>query len=61
MLGAFNRDRARTIESFRRLAALDVETVCFGHGEPITSGVGGHIREVAAALPFSRLVAPPTP
>ena len=37
MLGTFNQDRAQTVASFKRLAALDVETACFGHGEPITS------------------------
>ena len=50
MLGTFNQDRVRTIESFRRLAALDVETVCFGHGGPIASGAGDRIREVAQRL-----------
>ena len=40
MLGTFNQDRARTVASFRRLADLDVETACFGHGEPIPSGAG---------------------
>lgn len=50
MLGTFNQDRARTVESFRRLAALDVDTACFGHGEPIVSGAGARFREVAAAL-----------
>jgi glyoxylase-like metal-dependent hydrolase (beta-lactamase superfamily II) len=50
MLGAFNQNRAQTVASFRRLAALDVETACFGHGEPITSGAGDRIREVAATL-----------
>nr|WP_090343845.1 MBL fold metallo-hydrolase [Mycolicibacterium malmesburyense]CRL75042.1 Zn-dependent hydrolase [Mycolicibacterium malmesburyense] len=50
MLGTFNQDRARTVASFRRLAALDVDTACFGHGEPIVSGAGGRLREVAAAL-----------
>ncbi|OBG94925.1 MBL fold metallo-hydrolase [Mycobacterium sp. E136] len=50
MLGTFNQDRARTVESFRRLAALDVDTACFGHGEPIVSGAGARLREVAAAL-----------
>ena len=50
MLGTFNQDRARTVESFRRLAALDVETVCFGHGEPITSGAGRLLTEAAGSL-----------
>ncbi|TVT24157.1 MBL fold metallo-hydrolase [Amycolatopsis rhizosphaerae] len=50
MLGIFNLDRSRAAESFRRLAELDVETACFGHGEPITSGAGTRLREVAAGL-----------
>jgi glyoxylase-like metal-dependent hydrolase (beta-lactamase superfamily II) len=50
MLGTFNQDRAQTVASFQRLAALDVETACFGHGEPISSGAGDRIREVAATL-----------
>ena len=50
MLGVFNQDRAQTVASFKRLAALDVETACFGHGEPITSGAGAQIRDVAATL-----------
>jgi glyoxylase-like metal-dependent hydrolase (beta-lactamase superfamily II) len=51
MLGTFNQDRARTVASFQRLAALDVETACFGHGEPIVSGASERIREVAVTLP----------
>ena len=50
MLGTFNQDRARTVASFQRLAALDVETACFGHGEPITNGAGDRIRETAVTL-----------
>ena len=50
MLGVFNQDRARTVESFHRLAALDVETACFGHGEPIVSQAGDRMREVAVTL-----------
>jgi glyoxylase-like metal-dependent hydrolase (beta-lactamase superfamily II) len=50
MLGTFNQDRARTVASFQRLAGLDVETACFGHGEPITSGAGDRIRATAATL-----------
>ena len=49
MLGTFNQDRARTVESFRRLAALNVETACFGHGEPITSGAGRLLADAAAS------------
>jgi glyoxylase-like metal-dependent hydrolase (beta-lactamase superfamily II) len=50
MLGTFNQDRARTVASFQRLAALDAETACFGHGEPIASGAGARIREIAEQL-----------
>jgi hypothetical protein len=50
MLGTFNQDRPQTVASFRRLAALDAETACFGHGEPIASGACDRIREVAATL-----------
>ena len=50
MLGTFNQDRARTVASFKRLAALDVETACFGHGDPIESGAGDRIRETAVTL-----------
>jgi len=44
------QDRPQTVASFRRLAALDAETACFGHGEPIASGACDRIREVAATL-----------
>jgi glyoxylase-like metal-dependent hydrolase (beta-lactamase superfamily II) len=50
MLGTFNQNRGQTVASFRRLAGLDVETACFGHGEPISSGACNRIREVAATL-----------
>ena len=50
MLGTFNQDRARAVASFQRLAALDVETARFGHGEPIASGAGARIREIAERL-----------
>jgi glyoxylase-like metal-dependent hydrolase (beta-lactamase superfamily II) len=50
MLGVFNQNRARTVESFRRLAALDVQTACFGHGEPITSDAGELLRRAATTL-----------
>jgi glyoxylase-like metal-dependent hydrolase (beta-lactamase superfamily II) len=50
MLGTFNQDKARTIASVQRLAVLDVDTACFGHGEPIASGAGARIREMAGKL-----------
>ena len=50
MLGTFNQDRARTVASFQRLAALDVDTACFGHGEPIVSRAGDRAREAGVTL-----------
>jgi len=35
ILGVFNIDRTETVASLCRLAELDVETACFGHGEPL--------------------------
>ncbi|WP_066943157.1 MBL fold metallo-hydrolase [Streptomyces lushanensis] len=35
VLGPFNHDRALARESFRRFADIDVDTVCFGHGQPL--------------------------
>lgn len=49
ILGVFNTDRKRAIESFHRLADLDVDTVCFGHGDPIVGGAGKRLREAAEA------------
>jgi len=31
---------AQARESVRKLSALPVEVLCFGHGEPILEGVG---------------------
>jgi glyoxylase-like metal-dependent hydrolase (beta-lactamase superfamily II) len=43
--GVFNTDRESLLESFRRLAALDVEIACFGHTDPFTSDAGKKLRE----------------
>ncbi|GAB3800026.1 MBL fold metallo-hydrolase [Micromonospora zhanjiangensis] len=48
--GLFNVDRAAALESFRRLAALDVEVACFGHGEPVTADAGHRMRAVTTRL-----------
>ncbi|MCT7659654.1 MBL fold metallo-hydrolase [Mycobacterium deserti] len=50
MLGTFNQDRARAVASFHRMARLDVETACFGHGEPIPSGAATRLLDTAAGL-----------
>lgn len=48
VLGPFNVAREAAIASFRRLAALDVDTVCVPHGGPIRTGARGVL---AAATP----------
>lgn len=35
VLGPFNTDRELAWRSLERLAALDVEVACFGHGQPV--------------------------
>lgn len=50
MLGVFNVDRTKTIEPFRRLAELDTEIACFGHGDPIIDSAGAKLRTTAAEL-----------
>ncbi|WP_306190670.1 MBL fold metallo-hydrolase [Streptomyces sp. MK5] len=47
VLGVFDLDRAQAIASFRRLAALDAEVACFGHGDPVTTQAGRALRESA--------------
>lgn len=37
MLGPFNLDRGRAWASLQRLATIDVDVACFGHGAPVTS------------------------
>jgi glyoxylase-like metal-dependent hydrolase (beta-lactamase superfamily II) len=47
MVGVFNVDRAQAAASLRRLAALDAEVACFGHGEPLTRDAGAELRAAA--------------
>jgi glyoxylase-like metal-dependent hydrolase (beta-lactamase superfamily II) len=51
ILGVFNADPAQAAGSFRRLAALDTEIACFGHGEPLTRGAAASLRAAAGRLP----------
>jgi glyoxylase-like metal-dependent hydrolase (beta-lactamase superfamily II) len=44
ILGVFNADPAQAAKSFERLAALDAEVACFGHGEPVLQGAGRELR-----------------
>ncbi|MEU6431185.1 MBL fold metallo-hydrolase [Microbispora sp. NPDC046973] len=50
ILGVFNADPPAAVASLARQAALDVEIACFGHGEPVTEGASGLIRDAAARL-----------
>ncbi|MEU6476951.1 MBL fold metallo-hydrolase [Streptomyces sp. NPDC047017] len=45
--GVFNLDRDRVLASFRRLAALDTDVACFGHGDPVTARAGERLRRAA--------------
>ncbi|MER5914924.1 MBL fold metallo-hydrolase [Streptomyces sp. NPDC001982] len=47
MLGVFNLDRARAIASFHRLAGLDADVACFGHGDPVTGQASAVLRKAA--------------
>ncbi|HEU4948708.1 MAG TPA: MBL fold metallo-hydrolase [Kribbella sp.] len=48
ILGVFNQDLAQVVRSAGRLAELDAEVVCFGHGEPVRSSGAARLRELAA-------------
>jgi glyoxylase-like metal-dependent hydrolase (beta-lactamase superfamily II) len=50
ILGPFNVAREDAIESFRRLAQLDIDVACFGHGDPISSNAGVELRKSAQRL-----------
>jgi glyoxylase-like metal-dependent hydrolase (beta-lactamase superfamily II) len=50
MLGVFNVDPAQAAASFARLAALDTEIVCAGHGDPITADAAAFLRAAAEQL-----------
>ncbi|MGW1895619.1 MBL fold metallo-hydrolase [Streptomyces sp. NPDC002004] len=47
MLGVFNLDRRRAVESFAKLAALETEVACFGHGDPVTEHADEVLRTVS--------------
>jgi glyoxylase-like metal-dependent hydrolase (beta-lactamase superfamily II) len=48
VLGVFNVDEERMLAGFHRMAELEVETACFGHGDPVVTGAGAVLREAAA-------------
>ncbi|MBW5483819.1 MBL fold metallo-hydrolase [Streptomyces bambusae] len=61
MLGVFNVDRAQAIESFRRLAALEPEVACFGHGDPLVEGTAAALRAAAEGADATAADVPPAP
>ncbi|WP_333738245.1 MBL fold metallo-hydrolase [Streptomyces sp. IBSBF 2806] len=49
MVGVFNTDRSRALESLRALSQLDAEVACFGHGEAIVGSASAALRAAAAS------------
>ncbi len=46
----FTADRATAAQSIARLARLDVDVLCCGHGAPIVADARGRLQELAARL-----------
>jgi glyoxylase-like metal-dependent hydrolase (beta-lactamase superfamily II) len=51
ILGVFNTDPTVAVESFIRLAQLDAELACFGHGEALRTEAGARLKDAALAMP----------
>ncbi|MER6426379.1 MULTISPECIES: MBL fold metallo-hydrolase [Streptomyces] len=49
MPGVFNLDRPRLLDSVRRLADLEPEVACFGHGAPVLGRAAAALRRATAA------------
>lgn len=52
ILGVFNLDRAQATASFVRLADLDADVACFGHGEPVIGNAQARLQHAARQLPI---------
>ena len=50
IVGVFNVDTEEARRSFRRLAQLDVDVVCFGHGAPLDRDASRAFRRLAEKL-----------
>ncbi|MDF5759307.1 MBL fold metallo-hydrolase [Spongiactinospora sp. TRM90649] len=48
--GVFNVDPPQALDSFRRVALLETEIACFGHGEPVAGGASARFREAVGRL-----------
>jgi glyoxylase-like metal-dependent hydrolase (beta-lactamase superfamily II) len=53
ILGPFNVDREQAIETFRELAKLDVDTPCFGHGDPVRTDASAALRDAVRSERFT--------
>lgn len=51
MPGVFNMDRDELLRSFRRLAGLDAEVACVGHGDPVMNARAALGRAAALSTP----------
>jgi glyoxylase-like metal-dependent hydrolase (beta-lactamase superfamily II) len=49
--GVLNLDRRQLLASFHRLAALDADVACFGHGDPVVGQACRALRAAAARHP----------
>jgi glyoxylase-like metal-dependent hydrolase (beta-lactamase superfamily II) len=49
MVGVFNADPTLAAASARRLASLDAEIACFGHGEPLRRDAAASLAELEHA------------
>jgi glyoxylase-like metal-dependent hydrolase (beta-lactamase superfamily II) len=50
MVGVFNADPTLAAASARRLASLDAEIACFGHGEPLRRDAAASRAELARVI-----------
>ncbi len=49
MVGVFNTDRSRALESLGAVSRLDAEVAYFGHGEAIVGSASAALRAAAAS------------
>lgn len=49
VLGPFDNDRPTARQSFRKFADIDVDAVCFGHGQPLVGQETSKLRAAAKA------------
>jgi glyoxylase-like metal-dependent hydrolase (beta-lactamase superfamily II) len=50
LMGPFNADRAQAWASFQRVASMEFDIACVGHGAPIVGGASARLRDAAQRL-----------